>query len=656
MNVYNIFHLHASEVAIEPHNIDISSDSSQIFTRVWIQSLLFSLYYILAEWIFLITKPTFDLRVSLGDKVLFLIFTYALWSNILSLVFLTAFLISKVVRGIKVEYLIRSFICLIPALILTTLFMMILDNFTYTVFHFGILTITPIIRILYLIFFLLLGYFIYRSLRKTSSGMTKSPVEMVKRWNFNKVILTFILFDIVIIGSQYTPYDPPLSRTKKSILRSHPNIILITADGLDADHMSIYGYDRKTTPQIDEISKNSMVAMNAFTNASDSQGSVISILTGKTPAETRVLYSPDALMGVDAFDHLPGILHDLGYATYQFGDPYFVDANTANMKEGFDYVNNIKSDDNFWKLLNRHFPSHHQMFIRNIMDRIGSRYKTLFWLEKIYNPGDFLSGKPSYMYDSEKIQTIKTLLKSNPAPFFIHLHMLGTHGPTFKIKNPVFSKNHISSGNWDIDFYDDSILQFDSYIGDLYQFLQGNDLTDTIFIIGSDHGQLWKSNGRIPLIIHLPENSNNKRIFSNVQNIDIYPTIQDYLGLANINTGSGNSLLDEIPESRPIISLGVNTLSVTEQGRITFRPNNMKPPFFQFGYINLVYCEEWYKLNLDDTTFESGQIQNSLNSCHSSQQIDDKRAIEIMVDFLKNNNFNTTSLSEKLGIDYTIQK
>jgi arylsulfatase A-like enzyme len=639
-----------SKNSIVTRNSEKSSDSPLIFTKVWIQSLFFSLYYILVEWLFLISKPTFDLRVNFGDMIFFLLFALAIWTLVLSLIFVILFLIFEVIKCKKDGNLIYSFICLIPASIFTALFVMILDNFTYTVFHFGILTISPLVRILYLLFFILVCFFMFRSVRKKAFGITTSQVEMAKRWRFDKVILPFILLDIVVIGSQYTSFKLPLSRIKTQYLNFRPNIILITADGLDADHMSVYGYFRKTTPQIDKISKNSLVAMNAFTNASDSQGSVVSILTGKNPAKTRVLYSPDALMGIDAYDHLPGILHDTGYTTYQFGDPYFVDANTANMKEGFDYVNNIKSDDNFWELLIRHFPSHHQMFIRNIIDRFISRFKSMFWIEKIYNPGDILAGKPPKMSDKEKIEIIISVMKSSNSPVFIHLHMLGTHGPKFAITNPVFSKNQVSSGNWDVDYYDDSILQFDSYIGDLFQFTNDNNLSNTIFIIGSDHGQVWKSNGRIPLIIHFPNNSNTNKIYSNVQNIDIFPTILDYLGITNINTGSGNSLLDEIPEIRPIISLGVNTLSVTEQGRITFRPNNMKPPFFQFGYINLIYCDNWFKINLDDSTFESGQIENSLNSCHPSQQIDDKKAIEIMVDYLRNNGFKTSSLSEKLVI------
>lgn len=91
-----------------------------------------------------------------------------------------------------------------------------------------------------------------------------------------------------------------------------PNIFLLTADGLNADHMSVYGYDRDTTPFLKSISSELMILENHFTNSSATSGSIISIFTGKYPADTRVLYPPDILDDKDAFQRLPGILRSLG--------------------------------------------------------------------------------------------------------------------------------------------------------------------------------------------------------------------------------------------------------------------------------------------------------------------------------------------------------
>jgi len=87
-----------------------------------------------------------------------------------------------------------------------------------------------------------------------------------------------------------------------------PNFFLITADGLNADHMSIYGYERKTTPFLDRWENQSSLVENGFTNSAKTTGSLISTITGKYPSDTRVLFPPDVLKNENSYQHLPQIL------------------------------------------------------------------------------------------------------------------------------------------------------------------------------------------------------------------------------------------------------------------------------------------------------------------------------------------------------------
>lgn len=66
---------------------------------------------------------------------------------------------------------------------------------------------------------------------------------------------------------------------------------------------------------------------------------------------------------------------------------------------------------------------------------------------------------------------------------------------------------------------------------------------NTILVIGSDHGQRFTTNKKIPLIIHFSNNEFSGVVFSNVQNIDIAPTILDYLHIHRPPWMSGESLL-----------------------------------------------------------------------------------------------------------------
>ena len=62
-----------------------------------------------------------------------------------------------------------------------------------------------------------------------------------------------------------------------------PNIVLITVDTLRADHMSLYGYERETTPEIDAWFGEGAVFERAYATTSFTPPSVISFLTGLYP-------------------------------------------------------------------------------------------------------------------------------------------------------------------------------------------------------------------------------------------------------------------------------------------------------------------------------------------------------------------------------------
>ncbi len=62
-------------------------------------------------------------------------------------------------------------------------------------------------------------------------------------------------------------------------------ILLIVIDCLRADHVSAYGYPRKTTPTIDALAENGVLWESAHSTSSWTKPSVTSILTGLYPSE-----------------------------------------------------------------------------------------------------------------------------------------------------------------------------------------------------------------------------------------------------------------------------------------------------------------------------------------------------------------------------------
>jgi hypothetical protein len=69
--------------------------------------------------------------------------------------------------------------------------------------------------------------------------------------------------------------------------KTMPNVFIYLVDALRADHLSCYGYDKETTPFIDDFSKEAMLLTKCFANASWTKPAVASILTGLYPNKHR---------------------------------------------------------------------------------------------------------------------------------------------------------------------------------------------------------------------------------------------------------------------------------------------------------------------------------------------------------------------------------
>ena len=77
---------------------------------------------------------------------------------------------------------------------------------------------------------------------------------------------------------------------------SEKNLVLIVVDTLRADHMSLHGYERPTTPKLDAFaSERGVVFDNARSSASWTKASVASIFTGLDPRQHRVQKHMDSL-------------------------------------------------------------------------------------------------------------------------------------------------------------------------------------------------------------------------------------------------------------------------------------------------------------------------------------------------------------------------
>jgi len=300
-----------------------------------------------------------------------------------------------------------------------------------------------------------------------------------------------------------------------------PNVVLITVDTLRTDHMSAYGYERETTPNIGALFSRSVVFTEAITPRPKTTPSLASLLTGRYPHGhgVRTLYQPLA----PGNRTLPGVLQESGYATAAFVSNFVLVREFSGLDAGFDLYDDFVTE----RELNR------DVFHRKAEATVS---QVLGWLD----------GR-----DDER-------------PFFLWVHFIDPHGPyqppepygeLFRgppgpqVPLPMIPEYQrlpgITEAQRYFDLYDGEIRYTDAQIGRLLEGLGGDDfLDDNIVVFSTDHGEslgehayffehgeyLYDQCSRVALSIAGP-GFDAAQVDRQVSNIDLLPTLLSRLGL-----------------------------------------------------------------------------------------------------------------------------
>lgn len=589
-------------------------------------TILSAYLYVFMEWVFFATKPSSVSNLPWFETLKMLILTggaMALFPLAGAFLFL---LFSRIIkrtiwheRTVQAGYIIPAFVISVTALIM-------IDNFTYTVFKAGVISSKGTIRLAYAAGLILFFLWTIRSMagnkwiRKRRASLLALGLMAVSITGF-----TMIFF------SDSPDLRNPYTGTVKG---EYPNIIILGADGLSAKYLSAYGYRFKTTPFLNELGDQALFAENAFPNASSTTASTASMLTGRESTEVQVFRYPDILSGRRSFEHLPGILKRHGYLTVQIGAPYYVDAGRLNLLGGFDRTHNQTIDlpalDVFLPMLGN---SPSMYFVRTIVERAYERLAHIFLNRPMMDAVTAVHDPAARISDEARVDLILDTLDRADRPVFIFTHMMDTHGPEFASGEYVFSTGP-SSEKWDVNNYLDAILTFDGNVKRIYDYLdQTGKLEDTILVIYTDHGFNYAINARIPILIRLPHDEHARHIKSNVQVIDVPATLLDYLGIPQPEWMSGTSLLiDDPPAGRIIFS--------TTSGD----PREFAPPFHQINILQGIVCNRWYRLHVRENIYNTGRIAAHTAGCDEASLPEDEEIHRVLLDYLDQHGYDTQSL------------
>lgn len=346
----------------------------------------------------------------------------------------------------------------------------------------------------------------------------------MKKLSFTKIFIgTMSFFFIsVIVGGIFV-----FSNSKPKY-----NVIFLVVDALRADHMSLYGYFRNTTPNIDKFAKEAVVFENAFTAGSWTFPASVSLFGSRYV--TSIYFSTGPYEGENFNDYFPVSIRVLNTLT-----------DILNRK-GF-ATKLITSEAIVVKMLDLRFTE------KKIFDR------TKNWNEEM-------------MYQ----EACSWLEKHKDKRFFLTMWYMSIHEPyNFPEKFDIFSRKDLPKykeiplmfpvallNEKELEntraVYDGGILYVDDCIKNLLKKIEELGLDkNTIIVITADHGEelaehvdffhhLWSGYQgvcHIPLIIKYPGLSEPKRIKEWVSNIDIAPTILDILHLPIPKEFAGKSLL-----------------------------------------------------------------------------------------------------------------
>lgn len=556
-------------------------------------SILFSsiLLLIVPEWLFLATKVSFlDAESVLRGvlclpNTLFLLFTQSL---ILVLLF-SVFFGNEAGRAIS---------RLVAVSVVFAAFLVISDNMTYNFFGVGILSLRGVFRICYMLSAVVVFCLIYIKLKKLRPSRTFVAVA----WSVYMFSAAISYLDFFYLPRSFE--DPGGQKNPNGHL---PNIILFASDGVEANHLSLYGYKRNTTPNLDRLAEKSIIFENAFTNAGRTTPSTTSMLTGKNPLTIGVFSPYNLLIGKNSFEHLPGILKQYGYTNFQESIKFWADSIEINMRNSFDVANGKKIGQ--IKLPRFVIPEFHateSRFFDYMLSKIWDRMAHIFFLETaVVSHSKVVFGKKSgnaniwSISDDERMDRAVRFMETTKSPFFMHIHLVSnTHCQPNGIKACSFSpKTKTYSGvpsPGEDDFYDDAILSSDIIFGRLIEWLELNHkLNDTVIVYSSDHGRRWSIDQKVPLVFYLPNSAKSVRIKENASLLDIGPTLLDYLDIEIPNFMEGRSLIAN-SSPQPIFSV---------DGTVPLER------------VHLIECQNLYSVVFKNLAVKHGQFKDHTQPC-----------------------------------------
>jgi arylsulfatase A-like enzyme len=342
-----------------------------------------------------------------------------------------------------------------------------------------------------------------------------------------------------------------------------PNVLWIVWDTVRADHMSLYGHERKTTPFLDEWAAGARVFENSLSTAGYTLPSHAAMFTGLMPSETCADNARKHLD--DRYTTLAELLQAAGYRTYLYSANPNV-SQLRNLAQGFETV------EHPWS------PQYHDRALELVRSKLPEYDRSSELAQRLEDAQRGAGGlTPWNIKAAGELAREATLswLDGSEArrPYFVFLNYMEAHRPYIpprefreKLMRPdevdrSYDVDRSWRTMWEYTFglhdydaeeieltratYDAAVLELDAMLEQLLAALeQANELENTVVVLTSDHGEhlgeqhmldhqysVYQPLLRVPLIVHYPARLAAGRDDRPVMNFDLFPTLLELTGV-----------------------------------------------------------------------------------------------------------------------------
>jgi arylsulfatase A-like enzyme len=364
-----------------------------------------------------------------------------------------------------------------------------------------------------------------------------------------------------------------------SVPSNQKNVIVVLFDAFSASNISLYGYERDTTPNLRRLAKRAIVYHNHYASSNFTSSGTAALLTGTLPWTNRALEGDGVVSKPFISDSIFHAFPDYYRAAYTHNDWAY-----TLLRQFESAINELvplsklflTSDDGFVEsLFGNDSDIASVSWARDMQLQDGYSYS--LFLSKLYKMFadrqtadlnfQFPRGVPRHSGGTfvleQAIDWTSNLVARLPGPFLGYFHFLPPHDPyntsreffnAFKgdgyrpIQKPVdvFATEVFSNDDLRLlrREYDEFILYVDSQFNRFYSALSNAGLlNNTWLILTSDHGELIERGIRghvtktlyqplvhVPLMIFEPGRDVGMDIQAPTSAIDLLPTLAQVTG------------------------------------------------------------------------------------------------------------------------------